>query len=62
MPNVRQAKMQNIRIMQRLAAEVEQNLKTEIELKLTRPPDYWRWLGKTGKKDNADSRAEFISM
>ena len=34
MPNVRQAKMQNICI-KRLAAEVEQNFKIEIKLKLT---------------------------
>ena len=49
-------------LMKWLSAEIERDFKTKVELKLISTSDYWRWLGKTGKKDNADSRAEFISM
>ena len=49
-------------LMKWLSAEVERDFKTKVELKLISTSDYWRWLGKTGKKDNAGSRAEFISM
>lgn len=49
-------------LMEWLSAEVERDFKTKVELKLISTSDYWRWLSKTGKKDNAGSRAEFISM
>lgn len=49
-------------LMKWLSAEIERDFKTKVELKLISTSDYWRWLGKTGKKDNAGSRAEFISM